>query len=197
MAAAPVSTLFVAGAWRAVELYARDERELQRFYDSNPEYGIAVSGEPPAPHEARETFAGLPPAEWRFGRKWVLGFRNEHGALDGMADLLSGLFVDDVWHIGLFIVATALHGRGAAGTLYAGLEAWMIAQGAAWSRLGVVQGNVRAERFWERLGYREVRQRGDVRIGPRVNTVRVMVKGLTGGDLANDYLARVARDRPG
>ena len=196
MGAEPDTNRFVAGAWRGVELHApQDEAELQRFYESNPAYNLAVSGAPPGPDEARDTFAGLPPREWRFGRKWVLGFRDDRDALQGMADLLSGLFVDDVWHIGLFIVATALHGRDAGRTMYAGLEAWMIGQGAKWSRLGVVAGNARAERFWERLGYREVRLREGVRMGERVNTVRVMVKPLTGGDVA-DYLARVARDRP-
>jgi ribosomal protein S18 acetylase RimI-like enzyme len=90
---------------------------------------------------------------------WVLGFRDDDDALVAMADLLSNLFVEGVWHIGLFIVATPLHGRGAAEHLYDGLEARMIERGAEWARSGVVAGNARAERFWERLGYREVRRR--------------------------------------
>jgi len=112
-----------------------------------------------------------------------------------MADLLSSLFVEGVWHIGLFIVATPLHGHGAAEVLYDGLEAWMIERGAEWARLGVVAGNTRAERFWERRGYREVRRRERIPMGRRVNDVRVMVKPLADGDIA-EYLHRVARDRP-
>jgi len=186
--------LFITGAWQCVELRAADEADLQRFYDANPEYSLAVDGEPPAADAARETFEALPPAGWPFQRKWVLGFRDDDGALVGMADLLSNLFVEGVWHIGLFIVATPLHGHGAAEVLYDGLEAWMIERGAEWARLGVVAGNARAERFWERLGYREVRRRERIPMGQRVNDVRVMVKPLADGDIA-EYLHRVARDR--
>jgi hypothetical protein len=41
-----------------------------------------------------------------------------------------------------------LHGGGAAHDLYKQLESWMRTNGARWSRLGVVEGNRRAERFW-------------------------------------------------
>ena len=44
-------------------------------------------------------------------------------------------------------------------------------------------------------GYREVRLRRGVPYGKNVNDIRVMVKPLAGGSLA-DYLAAVARDRP-
>ena len=67
--------------------------------------------------------------------------------------------------------------------------------GADWARLGVVEGNARAERFWERLGYLEARKRCGVEMGKLTNTLRVMVKPLGGGKLP-DYLSRVARDRP-
>ena len=72
----------------------------------------------------------------------------------------------------------------------------MIEQGARWLRLGVVRGNARAERFWERCGYVQVRERGPVQMGRKTNLLRVMVKPLAGGTL-DEYLALVARDRPG
>ncbi len=76
-----------------------------------------------------------------------------------MANVVSDLLATGVWHLGLFIVATRLHGSGAAVLLYDRLEAWMGASGAQWLRLGVVRGNVRAERFWERRAYVEMRER--------------------------------------
>jgi len=98
--------------------------------------------------------------------------------------------------VGLFIVATALHGSGTAASLYALLERWMVGQGAQWLRLGVVQGSVRAERFWQRCGYVQVRERGPVAMGRKSNLLRVMAKPLGGGTIA-EYLALVERDRPG
>ena len=68
--------------------------------------------------------------------------------------------------------------------------------GARWLRLGVVLGNARAEAFWQRVGYAEVRQRLNVDTGGRLNTIRVMVKPLGLDACFDDYLAMVCRDRP-
>jgi len=93
------------------------------------------------------------------------------------------------------MVDGAARGSGLARSLFDRVERWAIAGGATWLRLGVVTGNARAERFWSSAGFVEVRRREGVAMGAKVNTVRVMVKPLAGGTLA-DYLARVARDRP-
>jgi len=170
-------------------------RALQRFYEENPEYSRLVEGEPPGPDAAQKEFDAMPPAEWPLKKKWIIGFRDAEGELIAMADLLEDLFVAGVWHLGLFIVATRLHGRGVGRQLYGALERWVRERGGKWCRLGVVVGNARAERFWPQCGYREVRMRLAVPYGRKVNDIRVMVKPLAGGRL-NDYLQAVARDRP-
>ena len=176
-------------------MHAPDLPALQRFLEENPEYQLLVEGEPPGPDAAQKQRDALPPPDWPMKRKWLIGFRDAGGRLIGVADLLEDLFVRRVWHLGLFIVATRFHGRGTARQLYEALEDWLRARHCNWIRLGVVIGNARAERFWERNGYREVRQRLGVAYGQRVNDLRVLVKPLAGGKLS-DYLAAVARDRP-
>ena len=188
--------LFGAGGLRAFEMRAEDVPALQRFFEANPEYYLAVTGEAPGDREAQEEFHSGPPADWPHTKLWPIRFVDEGGSMVAMANLVSDLLAPGVWHIGLFIVATALHGSGAAQAMYGQLEAWTHAQGAQWLRLGVVAGNARAERFWERAGYVEVRDRGGIRLGARTHTVRVMVKPLAGGTLPQ-YLALVVRDRPG
>jgi predicted GNAT superfamily acetyltransferase len=115
--------------------------------------------------------------------------------LVAMANIISDLLAPGVWHIGLFVVATSRHGTGDAQTLHHGLETWAIANGAHWLRLGVVQGNARAERFWESLGYFETRTREGIVMGKLKNTIRVMVKPLA-GDSLEQYLSLIERDRP-
>ena len=100
-----------------------------------------------------------------------------------------------MWHVGLFILASARHGTGLAAEAYGALEAWARGNGARWMRLGVVEGNARAERFWRKVSYLETRRRGGVEMGPRVNVLIVMCKPLAGGSLA-EYRALVERDRP-
>lgn len=187
--------LFATSDLHAFEIRTDDVPELQRFFDANPEYFVTVTGEPAGAREAGDEFQGSLPDGWSFGKKWLLGFRNGAGFLVGMANVVSDLLAPHVWHIGLFIVATARHGNGDARALYHGLESWATAEGAEWLRLGVVLGNARAERFWERQGFAETRTRGNIEMGKRVNTVRVMMKPLAGGT-PEQYLSLIERDRP-
>jgi predicted protein tyrosine phosphatase/GNAT superfamily N-acetyltransferase len=191
----PTDALFGAGGFRAAELVATDIPRLQRFFELNPEYFLAVNGQPPTANEAHEEFHWVLPEGWSFSKIWIIGFRDEANDLIGVAGVVSDLLAAGVWHIGLFMVATRLHGSGAAQSLFAQLEAWCLANGARWLRLGVVAGNGRAERFWERNEFVEVRQRAGVTMGRQVNTLRVMAKPLAGGQWS-DYFAEMARDRP-
>src|ERR1041385_7818168 len=186
--------LFIARSFRAIEIDAARIPMLQQFYQSNPEYTLAVNGEPPGPNEARDEFESLLPAGWPYKKRSVLGFFDAQESMIGVANVISDLFALGIWHIGLFIVATRLHGSGVAQILYAQLESWMRGNGALWLRLGVVEGNVRAERFWERSGYWDIRKRQSVKMGKRLNALRVMAKPLAAGSVS-EYLALVERDR--
>jgi GNAT superfamily N-acetyltransferase len=183
-------------AYRMRELGAGDVAEVQRFFERNPEYFLAVNGEGPGPDEAKHEFADLPPAGMPYRVMTLLGFFDDAGGLIGVATIVGDFIQPHVWHVGLFIVASALHGSGVAHALYRRLERWMVGQGAQWLRLGVVQGNFKAERFWLRCGYVQVRERGPVAMGRKSNLLRVMAKPLAGGTIA-EYLALVERDRPG
>jgi GNAT superfamily N-acetyltransferase len=178
-----------------VELSLAHEAQLQRFFEANPDYFLAVHGEPARPGEAREQIQDEPPPGWTFARRCLIGYQDSTKSLVAVAEIISDLLVPSVWHIGLFIVATSCHGTGTAQALYQGLEAWAAASGAKWLRLGVVQGHTRAERFWKSMAFIQTRTRSGVPAGKRVNTLRVMFKPLAGGTL-EQYLAIIERDRP-
>jgi len=180
--------------WQSLD--EEDLPELQRFIEANPEYWrIVMRREPPA-HAAREIFEDRPPAQWPWKRTWVVALRDASGAMTAVAGVIEDLFAPGIWHVGLFITAGRLHGTGASGEAYASLERWIRASGARWVRLGVVIGNARAERFWEKMGFGEVKRRYDIEVEGRVCDLRVMAKPLERGRL-EDYFASVERDRPG
>jgi len=192
---AECTVVFNAGDLRGVVLGEADIPALQQFFEANPLYFETVNGQSPRSDEARQEFDDLPPAGMPFSGRWLIGLVDAAGRLQGMASVLSDFLADGVWHVGLFIVDTRLHGRGMAAAAYHAMEAWMQAGGARWLRLGAVIGNRRAEHFWPKVGYRQVRLREGVQTGLRISTLRVFVKPL--GDAGiDDYLQRVARDRP-
>lgn len=180
---------------RTVALDATWEPALQRFFEANPAYFVATTGRPAQPGDAHDELHEGIPNGWPYTRIFIIGWLNPAREIAAMANIVSDLFATGVWHLGTFIVETARHGGGDAQALYASLERWAAEQGAQWLRLGVVRGNTRAERFWERQGYRQTRLRHGVELGGRSNTLRVMCKPLAGGDMA-DYLRMVERDRP-
>lgn len=192
---APLPPAAVPGL-RACELGADDEALLQRFFDANPVYFEIVQGEPAWPDAAHRELHEHVPAQMAFGRRWIVGWRDDGGELAAVANVVSDLIAPGVWHLGLFVVDARRHGNGDAQALYRGLEAWARASGACWMRLGVVEGNDRGERFWTREGYLQTRTREDMPMGRTTKTIRVKMKPLAGGALA-DYLALVERDRPG
>lgn len=180
---------------RSLELGPGSEALLQRFFEANPLYFLAVSGEPPQATEAFEEIHDALPEGWPYTKKWVIGFAGESGELAAMANVVTDLLAKDVWHISTFIVETARHGSGDAATLYQGIESWARANGAHWLRLGVVKGHTVAERFWAKCGFQQTRLRPDVVFSGKVQIVRVMCKPLSGRPISA-YLERVPRDRP-
>jgi GNAT superfamily N-acetyltransferase len=188
-------TLFSIRGYRAIELSVDDVPMVQSFLESNPEYFHIAEGAPPTSNQAKEEFESELPQGWTYTKKWSIGIVREDGVIEAFATLVSDLFAPGVWHIGLFLLSTANHGYGLATQIYEGLESWLRAAGAKWVRLGVIEGNARAERFWERNGYLEARRRLNVQMKERSQTLRVMIKPVAQAGLAT-YFELVARDRP-
>lgn len=188
-------TLFAYGDWTAREMLDYEVPQLQLFFEANPLYFEKVNGQPPTPTEGLDEFNHLPPPDMPFNHRWTLVATDTHGEWIAITHLLSDFLAPGVWHIGLFIVATRWHGGGHAQGLYRALEQWMAEQGAQWVRLGAVAGWNKAENFWQRQGFTQVRMREGMASGQRVNNVRVLIKPLAGGML-DDYLQMVKRDNP-
>lgn len=189
------SNLFDIAGLTVRELSEIDLPLLQDFFVSNPEYFFAVNGMAPRADEARQEFVSRPPPEIPFNRVYVIGFFDTTGTLVAMTSVTSDFLAKGIWHIDLFVVATALHGSGSASSIYAGIEAWLLKQGVRWVRLGVVAGNIRAEKFWGKSGFIEIRRRPGMQFGIRTQTVRVLVKPIATSGL-EEYFSLAARDRP-
>ena len=179
-----------------VELTAERAPLLQAFFEANPAYFLATQGEPAGPGEALEEITSQVPPDMPFTRKLVVGYLGPAGDVVAMANVITDLLAVSIHHIGTFIVSTNRHGSGLAQELYGGLEDWARVNGAVWLRLGVVQGNTRAERFWKSQRYVPVRERPGIQMGSLKVTVQNMVKPLYCTSL-DEYYSLAPRDRPG
>jgi RimJ/RimL family protein N-acetyltransferase len=188
--------LHADASWLAVLAECSSVDEVQAFYEANPEYWRITHGHAPLPEEAAEGFGFRPPTEmpYRDWQIWLVRDRNSRrivGELSVAIDLLA----PGVFHLGFFIIESARQGSGFAGEVHAAYEAWAVTQGARWLRLGVVAANKRAEAFWRRRGYIEVKRREGYTLGTLTHQLIVMAKPVPPNTLA-DFLLAVPRDRP-
>jgi GNAT superfamily N-acetyltransferase len=183
-----------ATSW-IVLLDASDAPALQNFFDRNPEYFILCNGRAAQQEEALQEIQSQPPPEMSYTDKWVFAVTDAEDRIVAIAILLSNFIAKGVWLVSLFMVDKTLHGSGFAQRFYQHLENWLREQGAEWIRLGVLKGNLKAEKFWLKREYVQVRERHGVASGSRVNTLRVMVKSICNASI-EQYLLKVKRDRP-
>jgi GNAT superfamily N-acetyltransferase len=189
------SFLFESSSLSARVLAESDIPRLQALFTTNPEYFFAINGLGPTPDAAQIEFDERPPSHLSYSEQICLGLFNRRGALSGVAIVVQDLGAKTVWHLSLFLIATALQGNGVGSEIYVAFERWMKENGAHWIRLGVVQGNSPAERFWEKHEFSLARKRENVDTGGRLNTVCVKVKPLF-NDALSTYFVLVPRDRP-
>lgn len=187
--------LFGTDGFTVRELVRAELPALQALFEANPGYFVRVGGQPPRPDEAVQEFDEQVPPHLSWSQRWFAGVFDDAGGLRGLFIIVSDLSAPGVWHIALFILEDALHGSGLAARLHAAYEAWARAAGARWLRLAVIDGNVPAERFWPKCGYREVRRRPYVNASGAEVSARVLVKPL-GDETLLGYLAQVPRDAP-
>lgn len=186
---------FTTGEFVAQQAEREDTVEIQAFIESNPEYWLLVHGHPPLANDAAESFDWHPPADMSYSEhlSFLVRHRSTREIL-AQIDVATDLLATGVYHLGFFMTATRTHGTGFAHRLYEAYERWAIDRGARWLRLGVVEVNRRAEAFWRRLGYTEIKRQDSYILGARSHVLITMAKPMPGETL-REYLQTVPRDR--
>ena len=191
----PIFTIANADIWTATDA---DRPALAAFCQKNPEYDLFLTGQIPEADAWVEDFlTDLPPTSfnWKTTHKLIARTHQNPDTIAAVIDVTQDMIAPGVGHIGLFQVATALHGSGFAHALYQGLEDWLASRGMDVLRLGVLEGNPRGMAFWTRHGYLKTRQRVGTAPSGKTHQSHVMYKPLKPLTL-DAYRQRVRRDDP-
>lgn len=123
-----------------------------------------IEGRTPTMEVAQELLTQLPPGK-REEDKEVFGFFDEQGKLAAFVDLVRDYPVEKEWIIGLMLVAPENRGRGMAQRVHAQIAGYAATNGAEMLRVAVLEINGPGRRFWESMGYFELKRvpypRGD------------------------------------
>ena len=128
------------------------EPELQAFYERCRDYFELVTGQPPAPTEARELLSALPRGK-AADDKFVIGLFDAPSHLVGVLDVIRDFPRPREWYLGLLLFEPTLRGQKLGDRVYHRLEEWVTAQGGTAIHLIVEEVNHRALNFWERMGF--------------------------------------------
>ena len=191
-----MNPVFATDEFVVHEATRADVSELQALVEANPEYWLLTRGQLPPADFAAQCFEHYPPADMTYSANLILLVRDARiSKLIGQLDVATDLMIRGVYHLGYFMIATQAYGTGLGYRLYKAYERWTLQREARWLRLGVFEANTRAEAFWRRLGYLELKRQDNYRFGNLSHTLITMLKPLSGATV-DEYLEAVPRDRP-
>lgn len=170
---------FTAGKIEARELHPQDASALQALLEACDDYADLVEGQPPDAEAALDVMSEVAPGK-TLDDKRLLGLWGAD-TLVGVLDVMCGYPEPDAWFIGLLMIAPEQRGQGLGAAVVRAFEAWAAGQGARAMGLGVVEPNTGALRFWQRMGYAEVRRTAPRSFGRKTHVVIVMRKALAVG----------------
>ncbi|WP_119068855.1 GNAT family N-acetyltransferase [Aggregatilinea lenta] len=168
--------VFTVGQVEARELTPQDAGALQTLLEACDDYTVLVEGQPPDAEAAFDVMADLAPGKTLDDKRLLGLWRGDR--LVGVLDAMVGYPMPDVWFIGLLMIAPEQRGHGLGASVVGAFEAWAASQGARAIGLGVVEPNRDALRFWQRLGYAELRRTGPRPFGRNLHVVIVLQKAL-------------------
>ena len=109
--------------------------------------------------------------------KFAFGVYDDRVRLVGYLDLIRDSPQPAAWCLGLLMLEPEERASGLGGRIYRGAAEWVFGLGAGCIMLVVLERSPAARRFWERLGFREVRRQVSRSDTGRQNQVIVMRHG--------------------
>jgi ribosomal protein S18 acetylase RimI-like enzyme len=138
---------------RAVPATGADAAQIQACFEGAPDYFARVEGKPPGGDAAIQLLAD---AEVDGHRKVFVLVPRAGGPAVGVLDLYLHYPEPGSAQVGLLLFRESCQGLGYGKETTAALEAALARAGYRALRLSVVDENVEAKLFWERLGFSEV-----------------------------------------
>ena len=127
---------------------------------------------PYEPNAAKDLLLDCPPGIG-LENKHVIGFISPKGEIVGLLDAIKGYPEPEIWFIGLLLFSPDNRNNGLGEMVMKYFEYWILSQGAVEIRLGVVEKNKAAIRFWEKSGFNLLEKRPPAKLGLKKQKVFV------------------------
>ncbi|MDQ7843351.1 MAG: GNAT family N-acetyltransferase [Armatimonadota bacterium] len=170
--------LFRTGAWSAAIIAEQDVPALQELFEQSQEYFELEFGLPPGPSEAHSTFIALPEGK-HYEDKLLIGLFEADDILAGVLDVIRDYPAAGEWSIGLMLLHPSRRRQGVGSEVFSAFEKWAASQGARRIRIGVLEHNQQALRFFQRVGFDIIEKQPPKKFGVKESGVVVMQRILS------------------
>jgi len=148
--------LEVSNGYKIKTIEDNSLKEIERLIFECSDYYKLCADAPPSKDDALEIFTALPPGK-QYEDKYSLGVFNTSNRLIGVVDIVKNYPATGEWMLGLLLIKPNERSNGLGRTIHAGLVEWARTNGAASIRIGVIEDNIKAEKFWFELGYVKIK----------------------------------------
>jgi RimJ/RimL family protein N-acetyltransferase len=177
----PEIALFFLAGYSVRRLKTLNAAELQDLYERCSDYHEMHEGFATRPSAGADELAMLPPGRSQED-KFSIGIYESTGPLIAYLDIVRGYPVENEWWIGLLMLDPEVRANGLGTRIFEAARDWAFSQGGQSIYLAVLEENKRAERFWRRQGFEEVRRQSHTsETGNKICQVIVM-KYLTANE---------------
>ena len=103
-------------------------------------------------------------------------FEDGESDMCGLLDVIKNHPQEGEWMLGLFLLAPDKRGQGFGRAFYLSFEKWAQINGAKTIRIGVIEHNSRALKFWRDLGFLEIERKSPYTFGKRESALLVLTR---------------------
>jgi len=151
------------------QLSGNDEMDVQDLCERCSDYSELIEGRPPEKDAGKSILFDLPPGK-ELKDKYVFGVYKENGILIAVIDMVKDYKEAGEWIIGLLMIDPSERGNSLGRKLHNLIKNWVLEEHGKVLRIGVVEENNRAYKFWCEMGYVEM-DRVKITFGYKEQTV--------------------------
>ena len=158
-------------------LLFEDIKAIHALFEQCLDYMLLVDGHPAEANGVEEDFLSVPSGK-SHEDKYVFGIVHQEKELVGVLETICRYPNETTWWIDLLLFVPESRSRGLGEKVLQGFEEYVRLSGAQAIMLGVVEDNIRAYKFWGRMGYEFVRETEPRQFGNKTQKVKVMQRIL-------------------
>ena len=154
-----------------------DIAAIQEIYNKCLDYMLLVDGHAADPNVVEEEFQSVPPGRSNED-KFVFGITASQKGIVGLLDILRWYPEETTWWIDTLLFIPESRSQGLGEKVIQGFIYYVRASGAQGIMLGVVEENIRAYKFWIKMGFEFERETEPRQFGNKMQRVKIMRRKL-------------------